>query len=73
MTFILTYPFVMTGFTLRKNKLSSTSIDHYGYGITGDTRFMSELRPENFSDLFSGKTLLYELIPSLIKSLFSKN
>ena len=73
MTFIWTYPFVMTGFTLRKNKLSSISIDRYGHGITGNTGFMSELRPETFAVSFSEKTLLYELIPSLIKSLFFKN
>ena len=63
----------MTGFTLRKNKLSSISIDRYGYGITGNTRFLSELRPETLSVSFSEVTLLNELIPNLIKSLFSKN
>ena len=73
MAFIWTYPLVMTGFTLRKNKLSSISIDRYGHEITGNTRFMSELRPEAFAVSFSEKTLLYELIPNLIKSLFSTN
>ena len=42
MTFIWTYPFVITAFILRKNKLSSISIDRNGNSVTEYTRFLSE-------------------------------